>query len=510
MTDFDLNGSQGYYQDGENLISFEILGADIPGIVDIDKFNNLNMPVLYNVGKHKVLVKGLNNLLPDEIELMVGGNRLLPELIEKQVRILFGTGPQVYKIVKDGKKQVREWEGDNIITDWLDSWHVNGLADSSEQYTLKVIRDFYYFEDYWAKWRYTMARRTGGAMPVLGLEHIDNRRSRLGTTKPIDLNDDPEDKDFESVIVGNWMHGNERKFKIYNRFLPNAPFSNPVAVSYHKNASVGKVYGTNKIYEGIKDWLLGMKRHPKYINSFLKNTLSAKVHVIIPAEWLTSIETKLEQYCEENAEREDAGKTLLKPNDIEIGTKYSVSIRDKYVASEMRKLSKFLSGVENQGKIYTTYSYTTDDGNPVQWKIEPLDLKYSEYITTLDKHDKRADEILLSSKGLDASISSISKEGVISKSGSDLYYNYLIYLHNLSTAERICLEAVNMAVRLNFPKLYAEKYRVGFYNEVPSKQEDVAPNDRLQNTVNQVAQKVTNLTTQVEELRITQINLPKT
>jgi len=502
MNDFHIEGSLGHYRDADNLITFQI-GATTPGVIDIDRFNNLNLPVMYKVGPNKILIKGNNNLLPEEIQLMIGGNRLLPELIEKQVRILYGQGPHVYKREIKKNRLIRNWEDNPEITSWMNAWQGRGLQDSIEQYSMKVIRDFYHFEDYWIKWRYTRARRTGGPIPVLGLEHVDNRRCRLATKKEIDMADDPVDQDFQTVISGNWQYGNERKFKVYKRFNPANPLQSPIAISYHSNATVGQIYGINKMYAGIKDWLTGMNRNPKYINSFLKNSLSAKIHLIIPAEWMQLTEEKLKQYCDENKLKEDASEALITLNDIEIGTEYKVSVRDKYIASEIKKLSTFLTGVENQGKLYVTYSYTTGDGNPVQWKLEPIDLKYKEFISSLTDYDKRADEVTLAAKGLDASISSISKEGVISKSGADLYYNYIIYLHNLYTAESICNEAINQAVRVNFPNAYNSGYRVGFYNEIPSRQEDVAPDDRMQNNLNQVAQQVSGVAQQVSSVAAT-------
>ena len=86
---------------------------------------------------------------------------------------------------------------------------------------------------------------------------------------------------------------------------------------------------------------------------------------------------------------------------------------------------------------------------------------------------------LLSSVGLDASITAVGKDGVISKSGSDAYYNYLIYIMSLTPEDEICAEPFNLALRLNFPDLYKQGYRIGFYREVPQRQEDVAPKDRL-------------------------------
>lgn len=81
--------------------------------------------------------------------------------------------------------------------------------------------------------------------------------------------------------------------------------------------------------------------------------------------------------------------------------------------------------------------------------------------------------------GMDSSISSVSKDGVISKSGADVYYNYLIYLLTLTPDDEKCSEAFNMAIRVNWPELYAQGYRIGYYRETPSRQEEVSPDNRL-------------------------------
>jgi hypothetical protein len=146
-----------------------------------------------------------------------------------------------------------------------------------------------------------------------------------------------------------------------------------------------------------------------------------------------------------------------------------------------------LTGVKNQGKLYASFSFQTQDGK-AEWQINPIDLKYKEFIQSLIDYDKRADEVITASKGVNSSISNLDKSGIISKSGSDLYYNYVIYLHNLTLAEETVTEPLNYAIKINFPQLYKQGFRIGFYNEVPSRQEEVSVNDRLQNTVNNTVQ----------------------
>ena len=183
--------------------------------------------------------------------------------------------------------------------------------------------------------------------------------------------------------------------------------------------------------------------------------------------------------CEENKIRKSKKQELVKYNGIGIGTEYRESLLVEYMRLELRKIGDYLSGSDNQGKAYSSISFMDSSGNEQQWKIETIDLKYKEYIEALVAYDKRTEEALLSSVGLDASISAVSKDGVISKSGSDAYYNYLIYIMSLTSEDEICSEPFNDALRLNFPHLWQQGYRIGFYREVPQRQEDVAPKDRL-------------------------------
>ena len=133
MNEFELIGNQGYYQDDQNLISFQIGADDINmSVMDDDQLiHNLNVPILYKVGDYKILIKGKTNRLPDEIQTMVGDNRLLPELIEKQVRILYGKGLFTYKIVYENKKPSREWINQEQRTEWFNSWQKIGIIDTA-------------------------------------------------------------------------------------------------------------------------------------------------------------------------------------------------------------------------------------------------------------------------------------------------------------------------------------------------------------------------------------------
>lgn len=455
----------------------------------------------------RILARGKDNRLPDEIEAMIEGNRLLPEVLEKQVKILYGKGVMPYKREVIGNKIVRTWEDKKEITNWLESWELIDGVESAQQFAKSVVRRFYYFEDYFVKWRFNRSRIIG-VNPIAALELVENKRARLATSKKVDqLNEDVEYKDLNHVFVGNWLGGSFQGMKRYNKLDLSRSLKYPVVISHHKNDAVGQHYGLNKFYEGTKEWIAGANKTATFINSYLKNSFASNVHVIIPAAWLDLKRTMLERICGENEILAEADKPLISFKDkttgetIELGTTYSEQYLIKYTNMEIKKLSKYMSGPDNQGKLFVSNSFQNEDGKEVRWIIEILDLKRKEYINSLISYDKRADEVLLSSKGIDASITAVSKDGIISKSGSDLYYNYLIYLHNLHTAEETCTEAFNQAIRVHFPKLYNEGYRIGFYNEVPQRQEDVPPADRLENTLNQQTNQMSQIMDKLNEMQ---------
>ncbi len=480
-------GNIGVFSSGDQTFTFQMGDSLVGGgTLDIDRVKvSQNLIPFLSIGKYKILPYGSTNLEPQEIKEMIGSNRLLPELIEKQIKIMVGKGVVLYKKeIVDGKTK-RIPVADETVQNWLDSWQSRGLKDDCFTYLTKVVRDYYYMESYFSKWVPTRGYGIGysGVLPVAGLEHISSTKCRLATTEDVDVySSSQEDSDFNHVVVGDWLTVFKQKMKVYKRFRYQKEALATTAISYVRNSSFGEeVYGYNSFYRGIKQWIIGSNLTPKYINSFLENSLSAKLHVIIPDKWLALMRDEIQGMCASNVELKEQGKKIDKFRGIDVGTQYHEGLLQKLVYSELRRLTATLSGKgANQGKLFVSYS-SFDGDKECKWEITEIPLKYKEYIQSLSDYDKRADEVLLAAKGIDASISNISKEGVISKSGSDAYYNYMIYISTLTMPEYFCLKDINEAIRINFPKSYAEGVRIGFEHHVPEKQEETTPSQRLQN-----------------------------
>lgn len=487
MNKLEMYGSLGCYLDDNNVLTFQV-GSD-PGsslrreMDQEDKFvSGYNQNITYrwlNVNGYNICTRGADNRKCERIEADIKNNRLLPRLISKQINMLYGKGPRIYKETLQGNKLVREWTEIPVVQDWLDSWPKNGMEMSYKDFGLATIKRYYFFRDFFVKWRMSRGK-TIGKIPVAGLELVENRYCRLATLKQDVAEDIVLYNDLRFVVTGNWNYG-AAKYKVYPLFrindIENYQYA---AIAHYRESSVGNHYGENETHEGVKTHLKTSNELPEFIDSFLNNSLAAKIHVIIPAAWVEAKRKQIKALCDENKLRKKENKELLKYNKIEIGSEYKESLVVVYMQEELRRLSAYLSGKQNQGKAFSTLSFKTGQGSEEErWKIETIDLKYKEYISSLIEYDKRVDEVLLGAVGMDSSISSVSKDGVISKSGADVYYNFLLYLQTLTPDDEKCAEPFNQVLRVNFPDLYEQGYRIGYYRDVPARQEEVSPNDRL-------------------------------
>jgi len=427
---------------------------------------------------YNVCMRGRENNLCEEVTQEIKQNRLLPRLYSKEIKMLYGHGPACYiQGIEDGKLR-RRYVTVPQVEQWLESWEDYGLP-SVQEFCKANIKNYYYFGDFFCKWRFSRGKIAGVGMPVAGLESLENKNCLLATDRQDVANALISYSDFRYVMLGRWAYG-VGSFKVYPKFsIRDVDTYMSAAISHHRDKSVDEFYGVNETHQGARPYIQGSNKTAHYINSFLKNSLAAKIHIIIPNAWVESKRNQIMRLCDENKKRSAKGQQLIKYNGIDIGTELKESSVIEYIRYELRKFGKYLSGEDNQGKAYSTFSFTDSAGHEQAWKIESIDLKYKEYIEALITYDKRTEQALLSSVGLDADISAVDREGVISKSGSNAYYNYLIYIMSLTPEDEICAEPLNQALRVNFPSLYKEGLRIGYYREVPQRQEDVSPSERL-------------------------------
>ena len=478
----------GYVPLGENAVATYEIVAKEPA-TDMEELLHGNNVVFNNrrlaLGDYTVAVHGLYNMLPNEVSYFIRNNYLLPELMKKQVRYLYGRGLYLYsESIEDGKLKtvpLGKVEHKNVWV-WLDSWKTNGGSQSVDEYVKSIIYEYYYMEEFYSKYTLNRARRINYPMPVRYLESVSGIRCRLASSMQIPASEDIQPEQIDTVIVGQWDMMMRKNMIAYPLFNYANPLANGTAISHVTDLGFDEeIYSTPTYYYGLKEWIKGENLNPKYINSYLKNSLNAKVHILIPDAWIQSKKSELEQICEDNRSREQAGKELITSYDglTDIGTVFSFGLLQKLIDIKIKQATDVLSGEgKNQGKCFVSRKFVGERGIE-EWEFKEIPVKYKEFVESITEYHNVATKAILAGKGLDPSISNVSNEGIFNNSGSQVYYNYLVYLESLKFPEEIVLKDLNFALLMNFPELADKNIKLGLYHNKPTRQEEVSPTNRL-------------------------------
>ena len=88
---------------------------------------------------------------------------------------------------------------------------------SVEEFCKTCIKNFYYFGDFFVKWRFTRGKMIGMGKPVAALEAMENRYCRLATTRHDVASELVSYSDFKQVIVGRFAYG-LTGYQVYPKF----------------------------------------------------------------------------------------------------------------------------------------------------------------------------------------------------------------------------------------------------------------------------------------------------
>ncbi len=491
-------GNQGIvFDESGGVITFEVQGLQ-------DKFGDFEKRVeekkdsFYSrymneysgirIGDHIVPAWGDSNLYPQSVFSLISANKLIPQLIEKQAEYMFGKGPYLFREIVEGKEIIKEPVQDIEVEEWLKSWESNGLQPF-EEYILQTIQEYYHVPAVASKFVFSRARRLSSmpnfrswSLPVLGLDKPGLENIRLAT-KNIGVEKRFRYNELEDVCVGDWLNPVRQNFEFYDKFDPANPFGSSTAYTFNRNKSFTKeVYPLNRWFEGSYDWIKGANLTPKFINSYLKNALNARIHVLIPGTWVDKHRDLLKGICDNNR----AGEGLqLRYNgvwlvDVETNEplEYREIMIEELIQNKLREITNLMTGEgKNQGKLWASIKYNL--GNTVEeWEFKEIPSNYKDFIEALTTYDKRADQVVLAGVGINSSISNVEKDGVISKSGSDVFYNYMIYINSLAVPEYFICQDINRAIQLNFPG--KKNLKLGLYHRTPPKTSEISPNNRME------------------------------
>ena len=138
-----------------------------------------------------------------------------------------------------------------------------------------------------------------------------------------------------------------------------------------------------------------------------------------------------------------------------------------------------MAGKKNVGKFFTCVDFMDDQGHAQSWKIEPIEMNIDKYIDAQAKISRIADSSTTSGFGLSPALSNIIIDGKSDSGSQMLYALKIFYASDTQIPEEIALEAINDAIRINFPN--KKDIFLGIYRKAINKEDNVAASKRLTN-----------------------------
>lgn len=303
------------------------------------------------VGDYRIVPYGADNLFPAHIREVLGGNNLVPGIIERQIGLLYGQGVYLSRMMFDGGQISRQWIEDKEIRSWLDSWDY-------VSYIKGCITDYLHLKGFFDAKYMAKGHRIGMPGRIACLEHIPANNARLEWTDTRRL------KDVKRIIVGDFDHWctttGAKAYPVYDR---NNPGRYPVSASYNSTYSFARDFYSVPQYWGAFRWIIRGSEIPLIFKYVTDNGLNLAYHIHSTAQYWDYRRNILKiahpDWDEARVEKEIAGITQ----------------------KILHSMTEVLTGKENAGKFLHTIDLTDDMGNRQEWRIEAIDQKIKDLWT---------------------------------------------------------------------------------------------------------------------------------
>ncbi|MCF0254935.1 MAG: hypothetical protein HUK10_01420 [Bacteroides heparinolyticus] len=396
-----------------------------------------------NVSGIRVVPWGIDNNMPNAIRDLLEKNNLGPGILERKTGLLYGQGPQLYRVRIENNERMQEWLVDDDIQEWLDSWDYR-------EYIRNNLVEYTHMNGHFTKYYMGKGVRIGRPW-VHRLESLHSRDCRLCWPG----NDSRRLEDVSEYLTGDF--DSYRTFRKYPAFDKWNPARHEVAVKYHCMRSFGRSMYAISCFYGSVPWLENANNLPEIIRHLNENMIAAAYVVHSPQEYWNQ-KRELIQVMHEDWDESQVQKEMER-------------LKDELTAT----IANVMAGKKNAGKFFSCVDFVDDRGATQSWKIEPIEMNIDKYIEAQAKISRIADSSTTSGFGLSPALSNIIIDGKSDSGSQMLYALKIFYGADTQIPEEIALEAINDAIRINFP--HKKGIFMGIYRKVINKEENVsAPN----------------------------------
>lgn len=397
----------------------------------------------------KVVPWGPDNNLPTAIRDVLEKNNLGPGILDRKTGLLYGQGPMLYRLKVENNERVQEWVIDEEVQEWLDSWDYRGFIRAA-------FVEYAHMKGVFVKYHCGKAVRLGKQW-IAKLDCLHSADCRM--VWPEDENRRLED--VRRYLTGDFESYTNKRYRLYPAFDKWNPTAAETTVRYHCMRSFGRNMYAISSFFGSVPWLENANNLPEIIRHLNENMIAAAYIVHQPEEYWRQKEEMLRSIHDDW--RDDKVYAELE------------KMRDKVTQT----IAEVMAGKKNAGKFFTCVDFVDPDGHVQSWKIEPIEMNIDKYIEAQSKISRIADSSTTSGFGLNPALSNIIIDGKGDSGSQMLYALKIFYGADAQIPEEIALEAINDAIRINFP---AKKgLFMGMYRKVINKEDNVSAGDRATN-----------------------------
>lgn len=399
----------------------------------------------------RVVPWGADNNLPKNIRRILEKNNLAPGILDRKLGLIYGQGPMLYTLDVQENERVQNWIQDEEIQDWLDSWDYRGFIRH-------MLMEYNHLKGCFVKYHSGKAVRLGKPW-IHSLECVPSADCRLVWPK----NDSRNVDDIEDIMVGDFDAYTNPSYKLYPVFDKWHPARHEVAMKYHSMRSFGRNFYSISSFYGSVPWMADANALPEII-AYLNNNMIAAAYIVhVPQGYW---QEKRDVIVDKHPDFTEAQITCM---------------LDDVKETLAKQIAEVMAGKNNAGKFFMCVDFIDLDGHEQSWKIEPIEMNIDKYIDALAKISRIADSSTTSGLGLNPALANIIIDGKGDSGSQMLYALKLFYGADTQIPEDIALEAINDAIRINFPQ--KKGVFIGLYRKVINKEDNVTAGERATNQV---------------------------
>ncbi|MDR0939919.1 MAG: hypothetical protein LBN29_11340 [Mediterranea sp.] len=399
----------------------------------------------------RVVPWGRDNNLPGRVRDLLEKNNLGPGILERKTGLLYGQGPMLYRVAIENNERVQRWVDDPEIQAWLDTWDYRA-------YVRAALVEYTHMRGVFTKYHTGKGVRVGKPW-IARLECLHSAACRMVFPE----GDAPRLEDVTHYLTGDFDSFRSAAFRKYPAFDKWNPTRHETAVKYHSLRSFGRNMYAISCFYGSIPWLENANALPEIIKHLNENMIAAAYIVHSPQEYWQQKEERLRAMHPEWQE-EEVARALE-------------GVRDDLT----RTIADVMAGKRNAGKFFSCVDFVDVDGNKQSWRIEPIEMNIDKYIDAQAKISRIADSSTTSGFGLSPALSNIIIDGKSDSGSQMLYALKIFYGADTQIPEEIALEAINDALRINFP--HKRGVFLGIYRKMINKEDNVSAADRAGNQV---------------------------